>query len=163
MRELRWMVLATVLLATACVPAVDLEYERAGLLERDREWSNTLPDLDALLSFFDAEASFLPENMPIATGSAAIRDVFETIASLPGFALHWTPAKADVSRAGDMGYTQGTYEMTVDDPSGTPVTTTGKYVTVWKRHIGGPWLVVADIFNPDAPPPAPAATEPTRP
>ncbi len=90
----------------------------------------------------------------IATGTDAIREVLEHVAAMPGFDLHWSAVEVDVSAAGDLGYTRGTYEMTVDDPSGNPTTEKGKYVTVWKKDGAGQRMVVTDIFNADAPPPA---------
>jgi hypothetical protein len=68
--------------------------------------------------------------------------------AMPGFSLQWTPAKAEVSAAGDLGYTTGTYESGMSG-----MTERGKYVTTWKKD-GGVWKVTEDIFNPDGPPPA---------
>jgi ketosteroid isomerase-like protein len=44
-----------------------------------------------------------------------------------------------------------TFELSFQDAEGNPVTTVGKYVTVWKKQADGQWKVVADIFNRDAP------------
>ena len=69
----------------------------------------------------------------------------------PGFALSWQLTKAEASRGGDLGYTVGTYVLTLHDPKGEPVTDRGKYVTVWKKQADGSWKVAADIFNSDLP------------
>mgnify|MGYP003286403550 CR=1 FL=1 len=50
---------------------------------------------------------------------------------------------ADVSRAGDLGYTHGTYDLT---DSNKKVIERGSYVRIWKRQ-GGRWQVVLDITN----------------
>lgn len=163
-RKLELAFLAVVLLSTSCAPAANVEQERTALLDRDRAWSQTPPDAEKFVSFFAADASFLPPNMPIATGTDAIRKVVSALVSMPGFSVRWSAVTADVSTAGDLGYTQGTYELTLNDPTGKQMTEKGKYVTVWKKQADGPWMVVADIFNPDeAPPPAPASTQPSRP
>jgi hypothetical protein len=76
---------------------------------------------------------------------------------MPGFALQFSPTKADVGAGGDIGYTTGTYGMTMNDAAGTPMTENGKYVAVWKKQPDGQWKVVEDIFNTDTgqgPPPA---------
>jgi ketosteroid isomerase-like protein len=161
-RRLRLTFLAPVLLGISCAPTANVEQERTALLDRDRAWSQTPPDADKFVAFFAADASFLPPNMPIATGTDAIRKVAAELVALPGFSVRWSATKADVGGAGDLGYTQGTYELTLNDPTGKPMRENGKYVTVWKKQAGGQWMVVADIFNPDAPPPAPAPTEPAR-
>jgi len=54
----------------------------------------------------------------------------------------------------------------MNDPSGAPAPERGKYVTIWKKAPGGQWKAVEDIFNTDAPPPAPpkvAAPTPPKP
>ena len=151
-----------VLLVSACAPQappvdlVDLDAERAALLDRDHAWSETLPDdLDAFLSFFAEDGGFYPSEAPIAVGTDAIRAVMSGVISTPGIAFNWTATKADVSQAGDLGYTTGTYDQTVHDAAGNPVMTQGKYVIVWKKQEDGQWKVVADIANPDAPPSVP--------
>jgi ketosteroid isomerase-like protein len=63
----------------------------------------------------------------------------------PGFAIQWSVMKAEA--AGDLGYTRGTYELTLQDAAGQPTVDKGKYVTVWKKQADGAWQVAADIFN----------------
>jgi hypothetical protein len=77
----------------------------------------------------------------------------------PGFAVGWQPTTVEVSTAGDLGYTVGTYESTLQDEHGNPVTDRGKYVTVWKKQPDGKWKVVADIFNSDLPAPTAGLSE----
>jgi ketosteroid isomerase-like protein len=54
-----------------------------------------------------------------------------------------------VSSAGDLGYTTGSYEVTVNDAKGNPVTSRGKVVVVWKKQPDGSWKAVLDIWNSD--------------
>lgn len=152
MRQCAWMV-AVGLLAAACAPSVNVEQERNALMEQDRAWSQTTKELEKFLTYYAPDASVYAPGMPIVTGSAAIRETFTKLTSMPGFSLQWTVAKADVSTSGDLGYTTGTYEMSVNDASGKPMTEKGKYVEVWKKQTDGQWKVVADIFNADAAPP----------
>ena len=79
-------------------------------------------------------------------------------AATPG-TLNWYPVYADVSAAGDLGYTTGPYEF-----SGDQGTRNGHYVTVWRRQPGGAWRFVADcgISHPRMDPP-PAEDFPSRP
>ena len=48
----------------------------------------------------------------------------------------------DVSRAGDLGYTHGTYELTDDAKK----VEKGSYVRIWKKQEGA-WRVVLDVTN----------------
>jgi ketosteroid isomerase-like protein/quercetin dioxygenase-like cupin family protein len=152
MRRYLWLILVAASLAAGCGPSVNVDQERNNLLALDREWSQSSADTDKFLSYFAPDASAYPPGMPVATGTAAIRDAFAKLTSMPGFSVAWTPTKADVSTAGDLGYTTGTYEMKVTGSSEK-----GKYVTTWKKQPGGEWKVIEDIFNADAAPKAPAA------
>ena len=89
-------------------------------------------------------------NAPLARGDS-IRATWEQLISTPGFDLEWQATSAQVAEAGDLGYTIGTYQLTVEH-EGTPVVTVGKYVTLWKKHADGSWKVVVDCFNADGPP-----------
>jgi ketosteroid isomerase-like protein len=154
MRQSIWvvgLVLAWLSCATACAKSVNVEQEQNALLARDREWSQTTKDMNKFVSFFASDASFHPPGMPTASGSAAIMETFMKITATPGFSVNWTPSKAYVSTAGDVGYTVGTYEATMSGGAEK-----GKYVTVWKRQTDGTWKVAEDIFNADTAGPPPS-------
>src|SRR5436190_18110221 len=57
--------------------------------------------------------------------------------------LSWEPIFADVSRAGDLGYTTGPWEFRPDGPDDQPVAF-GQYFTIWKKQSGGDWKAVLD-------------------
>jgi ketosteroid isomerase-like protein len=69
--------------------------------------------------------------------------------------LTWWPTYADVSRAGDMGWTTGPFEFrekaTDEKPDGT-----GHFFTVWRKQQDGSWKWVLDLGIQH---PAPATTE----
>jgi ketosteroid isomerase-like protein len=152
MRRCAWLFVLLAPLSAACGSSINVDQERNALLERDREWSQSTKDTEKFVSFFAPDGSVYPPGMPITTGTAAIRDMFAKMSSAPGFSLTWTPAKADVSANGDLGYTAGTYDMTMGSAAEK-----GKYVTVWKKQSDGQWKVTDDIFNADAAPRGPAA------
>jgi hypothetical protein len=77
--------------------------------------------------------------------------MFKGMMSSPGFSLQFAPTSADVAASGDIGYTAGTYQLTMNGASDR-----GKYVEVWKKE-NGTWKATRDIFNSDMPPAAPAA------
>ena len=64
--------------------------------------------------------------------------------------LSWQPILADVSRAGDLGYTTGPWQFRKDIKDAKP-TVFGNFVTVWKKQPQGPWKFVLDlgISNPE--------------
>jgi ketosteroid isomerase-like protein len=57
--------------------------------------------------------------------------------------LSWEPAFADVSRAGDLGYTTGPWEFRPNGPDDKPVAF-GQYFTIWKKQSDGSWKAVLD-------------------
>lgn len=57
--------------------------------------------------------------------------------------LSWQPAFADVSRAGDLGYTTGPWEYRPNGPEDQPVAF-GQYFTIWKKQRDGAWKAVLD-------------------
>jgi uncharacterized protein (TIGR02246 family) len=128
--------------------------ERA-VREADAAWSKAAAakDVEAYVGFLADDASVFPPNAPMQTGKESIRkSVAETMPS-PGVALSWQVSKAEASRGGDLAYSVGTYEVTMKDAKGKPVTDRGKYVTVWKKQPDGKWKVAADIYNSDLPAP----------
>ena len=60
------------------------------------------------------------------------------------YQLTWTPTAAVMGPSGDMGYTWGHFEGHSMDAQGNPVTTTGRYMTIWRRNADGKWQVVLD-------------------
>jgi hypothetical protein len=62
----------------------------------------------------------------------------------PPVTLYWEPVFADVSRAGDLGYTTGPYRLSDQSPQRRP-TQHGYYFSIWKRQPGGAWKVALDV------------------
>ena len=82
------------------------------------------------------DAIVLPPNAPATTGKDAIRKLITEMIGAPGFSLSFRSTKVEVAKSGDLAYSQGTYEMTTNDPKGKPMTDRGKYLTVWKKQGG---------------------------
>ena len=62
-----------------------------------------------------------------------------------------TPALG-VPPSGDLAYERGTNRITRQQGSATPVTSTGRYLTVWRRQSDGRWLIQADMVVADPAP-----------
>lgn len=60
------------------------------------------------------------------------------------YQLTWTPTDAVMGPSGDMGYTWGHFEGHSKDANGNPVTTSGRYMTIWRKQSDGAWKVVLD-------------------
>ena len=60
------------------------------------------------------------------------------------YQLTWTPTDATMGPSGDVGYTWGHFEGHSKDANGNPVTTSGRYITIWRKQPNGSWKVVLD-------------------
>jgi ketosteroid isomerase-like protein len=60
------------------------------------------------------------------------------------YQLTWTPTDAAMGPSGDVGYTWGHFEGHSKDANGNPVTTSGRYITIWRKQTDGGWKVVLD-------------------
>ena len=108
------------------------------------------------------KAAFLtylaPDGITFAKGKVTNgRESLEKNPASPG-KLTWQPVAADVSAAGDLGYTTGPWEWRpkslADKPTGY-----GHYVSLWKKQADNNWKVALDIgISHPAPPTAPVNT-----
>lgn len=148
----RYAYLVVVVALVGCARSANVAQEQDALMAKDREWSGVAKDVDKFVSYFAADATVHAPGMPAVTGSDAIRKTYGEMAGAPGFALSFAPTRAVVAASGDIGYTAGSYEMSMAGGSEK-----GKYVTAWKKE-NGEWKVAEDIFNADAAPATAAAS-----
>ena len=143
-------------LVVCAVSAADTKSIEQALRDLDAQWSAAAgaKDLEKTISFYSEDAIVLPTNAPAAATKDAIRNTWKDLLASPGLAISWKTTKVEVAKSGDIAYTTGTYELTMNDASGKPVPDHGKYVEVWKKQADGKWKVVADIWNSDLPLPS---------
>jgi uncharacterized protein (TIGR02246 family) len=109
-------------------------------------------DVDKIGVFYADDASVFMADSPVLTGIATIKAALKPMVEDKGFSISFASSKVEVSSAGDLGYSQGSYTMTMTDAKTKKVLTEkGKYVTVYKKQAGGGWRAVADSFSGDAP------------
>ncbi len=133
---------------------VDLAAERAAIRETtDVDWleAGQAKDVQRWVSFHTDDALLLPPNAPIVTGKEAIRAFVSKVLSSPGYAGSWHTTKIEVARSGDLAYSYGTEETTVNDAEGNPITDQEKWVAVWKKQADGSWKCAVLILNSDLP------------
>lgn len=152
--------LALVLLQSACTqvppPAPDMRAtDEKAIKDVEAAWLKDIQakDVEKSIAHYTDDASFLLTDMPIQTGKDAIRATYKAMMSDPNLAVDFSSTKVEVSKSGDVGYSQGVYTMTTTDPkTKKPMTEKGKYVTVFKKQADGSWQAVEDILNGDAAP-----------
>src|SRR5262249_31309213 len=116
---------------------------RTEILKADEEFSRVTNErgIEAFASFIPEDFKTIRPNSPIIRKKeivASWSDMMKTDKNTPT----WKPLLAVVSAGGDLGYTIGTAEFHKTDDPARPVTSTGKYVTVWKKQRDGLWRVV---------------------
>src|SRR5205085_3436266 len=126
----------------------DVVAARNSLLDAERslsDESSSKGSASALLAHADEAVRLYRQNNFPVVGREAARKAFEGKAEV----VTWKPAKAEVSRSGDLGYAYGTYELKTKASDEKPAEQ-GNYVRMWKRQ-GGAWRVVLDVTNPVRP------------
>ncbi len=99
----------------------------------------------AFASWFASDAVSIANGKPPVQGHDAIA---AQATWLPGaYQLTWTPDGGQMGPSGDMGYTWGHYSGHAKDAAGNDITTTGRYITMWKKQTDGTWKVVLDASN----------------
>ena len=135
------------------VSAADTKGIEQNLRDLDDQWSTAagMKDLEKTVSFYSEDAIVMPPNAPAATTKEAIRKVWQDLLASPGLVMRWKTTKVEVANSGDLACISGTYDMTMNDPSGKPVNDHGKYVEVWEKQADGKWKCGTDIWNSDLP------------
>ena len=142
-----------VLAISGCAPRVDMAAEEAAIREMSVEWMNAAnaKDVERILGLYTDDTSLYPPNLAIVTGKDAIRTYYSQVLESPGFVISLEVTNVGISSAGDLAYSAGTSETTVNDAQGNPVTVREKWVAILKKQPDGTWKSVLDIWNSDQP------------
>lgn len=145
--------LSTILVLVVCVVGLQAQQKQdaaanlRSLVETERSFakmSETANTRDAFVAFLaDDSIIFRP-------GPVNAKQSWQARAVNQGL-LTWKPIFADISRAGDMGYTTGPWEFREDrNKRDAQAVAYGNFMTVWKRQADGTWKVALDngISNP---------------
>ncbi len=121
------------------------------LRDLDTQWSKAAAakDLEQTVAYYSDDAIVLPPNTASATTREAIRNAWKDMLTSPGFAITWKPIRVELGKSADLAWVSGTYEVTMNDPTGKPIHDRGKYLEVWKRQPDGNWRCGADMWNSD--------------
>lgn len=128
----------------------------ASLVEAERAFARTSVEKGIRDSFYEFFAEDGINFQPHPTNTREAIRKRPAPATRPPITLNWEPVFADISRAGDMGYTTGPYSVTDQSPEHRP-TRYGYYFSIWKKQPDGNWKVVIDA---GVQTPAPVASQP---
>jgi len=154
-------VAALVMGMAACAPAeplppVDMSAEAAAAIRQADtafESAASSGDIEAAMAMHLPDSMVFPPGQPMVSGSDAVRQLWTEMTAMPGFGVSWEVQGSSAAASGDLGYSWGTAQLTMDGPDGTPMTSDEKYGTVWRKDATGAWKIAIDIFNSSTPPP----------
>jgi uncharacterized protein (TIGR02246 family) len=108
-------------------------------------------DAGKVATHYAPDAIAMYPGYPVAVGKAAIKAANARAFTDPKYGLTLSSDRVAVARSGDLAVAHGAYRETTTDPkTGSPVTATGSYVTVYQPDASGVWRVVWDINTPSA-------------
>jgi uncharacterized protein (TIGR02246 family) len=109
-------------------------------------------DAEALAGMYADDAALANPGEPLVRGKDAIREATAAFASDPNLKVAFEANRIEVAQSGDLAYTRGNYTLTMTNlESGKPETSTGHYLTVWKKQADGSWKAVEDFITPGGP------------
>jgi ketosteroid isomerase-like protein len=149
---------ASAVMMTGCKGAAhDNAADVQSLKDNETQWNADFASKDAakIAAHYADDASLILAGEKPTVGKAAITAAFTGMVSDPAFSLVLHTDKAEVS--GDVGFTQGSYVLTLTNPMDKSVLhDTGSYVTGYRKDASGAWKAVSDAPVSDVPQPAPA-------
>ena len=113
------------------------------ILGTDRSFSrmSTEQGVSAAFSAYaDENAVKLQNNSEPVKGLDAIKQSMEGSKGT----LRWEPFFVYAADSGDLGYTIGDWDLTVDSPPEAKHRLSGNYITIWKKQVDGKWKWVFD-------------------
>lgn len=149
MRKIHYLigVLVMSLLSTSCPKQVDVEAAKAELLQVAEQFNRE----NAELGYIEGYNKHMADDVLILPPGAQPvmgREKYYAQMKAEGLAgqLEGDVLGAEVSASGDMGWTWGRWVFTVQDSSGNPVVSYGKYLCTWSK-IDGQWKMTSNIWN----------------
>lgn len=131
--------------------AADPAAVQAKIKADEQKWNQQFKakDLEAVIGHYADDAHFVADGV-VADGATTIRKAFSTAMADAYFGLTFASDKVDVSDSGDLAYSRGHFTEKHEDQKTTQiVTTSGSYVTVYRKQQDGSWKAVEDFSASD--------------
>lgn len=122
---------------------------RAELIATDLHWC----ELAKTKGFNHTRVDFAAENALLMRQDAMPlngkkdMEAYAATHSDSSFTMNWKPLRAQVAVSGDLGYTYGSWKLTLHRADAPDTVLAGNYVTVWEKQIDGSWKFLVDGGN----------------
>lgn len=117
----------------------------------NKDWA--AKDADKIAANYADDAVIMTPGGDPMRGKDAIHNGLKQMVADPALSLTFQATKVDVAKSGDLGYTQGSYKMSMTNPVTKKVMDDhGSYVTTYHKQADGSWKAVADIATSEVPP-----------
>lgn len=136
--------LIALLAIMACSTQEQTNSDPAILIKVDKEFSDMSDKqgmAEAFIFYADQDVVKLSEGGYPIVGKTNLSDIYSKVDDSQ-FKLTWEPIKAEMAESGELGYTYGKYFFTAMDS--VESTSTGYYISVWKKQNDGTWKYVLD-------------------
>ena len=121
--------------------------EARNIRDFEASWNRdyTRNDVERLVSRYTGDATVSLPNTPPAASTEAIRNLWKTAVQDGNFSMRMESAVTEVTHAGDLAWSSGTYTATMTDPATDKrVRDTGTYVFIYRKGTDTRWRVVVD-------------------
>ena len=118
---------------------------------QEAQWQKDYADknVEALAGHYADDAALGNPGDPLATTNAERRKTIATLISDPNLKLTFAADVVQVAESGDLAYSRGHYSIQMTDKAtNKPVTSTGTYVTIYKKQADGTLKAVEDDIIP---------------
>ena len=102
-----------------------------------------------MVSAYFADASLMFPNAPTLQGED-LRTAIRALAADPNFSIQFSTDRVEVAKSGEIGYTRGTYTMTMSDRDSTESFAKRASTSPSIPGLRMAWKMMEDISNADA-------------
>lgn len=131
--------------------AVDTSKVADSIRAQEAQWEKAYADkdLNVLAAEYTDDAAMANPGEPLATTDVDRRKALQGLLSDPNLKLTFASDRITVASAGDLAASRGHYTITTTDKATSkPVTSSGTYVTVYKKQADGAFKAVEDVIIP---------------
>ena len=99
-----------------------------------------------IAAYYADDATVMQPGSPPLTGGQAIGAAVAEVTKDQNFSIEFKNERIDVAESGDLAYARGRYTQQATNPDTKQIeTSTGNYLTVYRKQPDGSWKAVEDI------------------